>query len=290
MQSETPLVSVLMTAYNRQNYIAEAIESILASTYNNFELIIVDDCSADNTISIAKSYAEKDCRVSVYINEKNLGDYPNRNKAATYALGKYLKYVDSDDKLFDFSLQYCVDQMEKYPEASIGMLFLNAAFVSEDSLCWDSEKIIRAHFFGSSCLSIGPSGSIIRRDKFEKIGGFDTRFGVASDNFFNIKLAALYPVVLLPKVFLFYREHEGQEQHNQKGYLKYGYLYFKELLEKIQLPLTKNEIRSLYNKLQKRFAINLTKYLIKTKDIKSVTEIMKETNFKLSEIISGYFK
>ena len=290
MESETPLVSVLMTAYNREKFIVEAIESILASTYSNFELIVVDDCSHDNTVEIAKSYAHNDNRISVYINEKNLGDYPNRNKAATYARGKYLKYVDSDDKLFDFSLQYCVDQMEKYPEAAIGMLFFNAAFLSEDSVCWDSEKIIRSHFFGSSCLSIGPSGSIIRRDKFEEIRGFDARFGVASDNYFNIKLAALYPVVLLPKVFLFYREHEGQEQHNKKSYLKYGYLYFKELLEKMQLPLTKSEIRFLSKKLQKRFAINLTQFLIKTRDIKSVIEIMKVTNFKLSDLITGYFK
>ena len=53
---EQPLVSVLMTAYNREKYIAEAIESVLASTCKNFELIIVDDCSADNTVAIARGY------------------------------------------------------------------------------------------------------------------------------------------------------------------------------------------------------------------------------------------
>jgi glycosyltransferase involved in cell wall biosynthesis len=287
---ESPLVSVIITAYNRENFIREAIESVLASTYTNFELIIVDDGSKDNTLNIARSYELMDSRIKVYQNDQNLGDYPNRNKSASLALGKYIKYVDSDDKLFDFSLQYCVDQMEKYPKASIGMLFFNTAFSSEDSLCWESEKIIRSHFFGNSCLSIGPSGSIIRRDKFEEIGGFDTRFGVASDNYFNIKLAAFSPVVLLPKVFLYYREHEGQQLHNQKGYLKFGYLYIKELLEKIPLPLTTKEIQYLNNKLQKRFSINITKYLIKTKDLHTVSEIMKETNFKLSELILGYFK
>ncbi|MEO8414525.1 MAG: glycosyltransferase family 2 protein [Ginsengibacter sp.] len=91
-----PLVSVLMTAYNREKYIAPAIESVSASTYNNFELIIVYDGSSNNTVNIAKSFASIDHRVSVYVNEKNLGDYPNRNKAASYAKGKYLKYVDSD--------------------------------------------------------------------------------------------------------------------------------------------------------------------------------------------------
>ena len=74
------LVSVLMTSFNREKYIAEAIESVLASTYKDFELIIVDDCSKDNTVGIAKKYEELDSRVKVYINEVNLGDYPNRNK------------------------------------------------------------------------------------------------------------------------------------------------------------------------------------------------------------------
>ena len=86
------LVSVLMTSFNRDKYIAEAIDSVLASTYQNWELIIVDDCSKDKTVEIAKSYEAKDNRIKVYVNKKNLGDYPNRNKAASYAKGKYIKY------------------------------------------------------------------------------------------------------------------------------------------------------------------------------------------------------
>src|SRR5436853_5775843 len=109
---DKPLVSVLMTAYNREQFIGEAIESVLSSTYKNFELIIVDDCSGDSTVSIAKDYGRKDSRIKVYVNEKNLGDYQNRNKAATYASGKYLKYADSDDKLFPDGLNYCVRVME----------------------------------------------------------------------------------------------------------------------------------------------------------------------------------
>ena len=69
MVEDSPLVSVLMTAYNREKYIAEAIESVLASTYTNFELIIVDDCSTDKTVEIAKSYEVKDNRIKVYIND-----------------------------------------------------------------------------------------------------------------------------------------------------------------------------------------------------------------------------
>ena len=88
-------ISVLMTAFNREKYIGEAIESVLASTFKDFELIIVDDCSSDKTVEIAKNYENLDKRVKVFLNEKNLGDYSNRNKAASLANGKYIKYVDA---------------------------------------------------------------------------------------------------------------------------------------------------------------------------------------------------
>ncbi|HEY4875342.1 MAG TPA: glycosyltransferase family 2 protein, partial [Puia sp.] len=115
--AELPLVSVLMTAYNREKYIAQAIESVLASSYKNFELIIVDDCSSDNTIEIAKKYQQQDSRIKVHVNEKNLGDYPNRNKAASYAKGKYLKYVDADDYIYPAGLELLIQMMAKFQNA-----------------------------------------------------------------------------------------------------------------------------------------------------------------------------
>ena len=286
-----PLVTILMTAYNREKYIGEAIESVLTSTYENFELIIVDDCSTDNTVNIARNFEQKDSRIKLFINQKNLGDYLNRNMAASYGQGKYLKYLDSDDKLFDFSLEYCIEEMEKYPDAAMGMLYLYKDEIINDSFSWESNTIVRSHFFNRPYLNIGPSGTIIRRDKFEEIGGFDPRFGVASDNFFNIKMASFYPVVLLPKIFIFYREHGEQEKgNNQIGYLKYGYLYFKELLDEVPLPLTNNEIKYLSKKMVKRFAVNLTRYFLLTGNIKSLKKIMMETNFKFADIFFGYFK
>lgn len=284
-----PLVSVLMTSYNREKYIAEAIESVLQSSYRNFELIIVDDGSKDNTVNIAKSYAEQDSRVRVYVNEKNLGDYPNRNKAASYAKGKYLKYVDSDDKIYDFGLAYCVQQMEKYPESGLGMRLLYEMGI-EDSVCWPPEKIIHEHFFSRQYLTIGPSGTIIRHDLFKQTGGFKADFGVASDMYFNIRMASFAPIVLLQKDFFFYREHDGQEQKNKKGYIKFGYLYFKEMLEQIKLPLEEKEVRFLYQKMKKRYAVALTKYFLRTGDLKSVRSIMKETRFSFSDLLLGFFK
>ena len=97
---ERPLVSVLMTSYNRENYIGEAIQSVIDSTYQNWELIICDDGSTDNTLAIAQGFAKQDDRIKIFINEKTLGDYPNRNRAASHAQGKYIRYLDSDDYIY----------------------------------------------------------------------------------------------------------------------------------------------------------------------------------------------
>ena len=169
-----PLVSVLMTSYNRQQFIAEAIESVLDSTYSNFELIIVDDCSTDDTVAIAQAYQEKDKRVQIFVNEENIGDYPNRNKAASYARGKYLKYVDSDDTIYTDTIEYCVSNMEKNISADMGMAYM-VEQISEPVLI-ESEKALHNHFFKAPFLVIGPGGTILRKSFFDFIKGYSIPF------------------------------------------------------------------------------------------------------------------
>jgi len=276
-----------MTAYNRSGYIGEAIQSVLASSYANFELIITDDRSTDDTLAIAKEYEKNDPRVKVFSNEINLRDYPNRNRAASYAKGKYIKYLDSDDTIYPGGLEYCVTAMEKFPEAGMGILSFQKEQTGEEPVCWKPGRVIQHQFFVRGCLNIGPSGCIYRRDVFDALGGFDTRFGVASDNFFNILLASKYPVVLLPKVFFYYRVHEGQEQANKWGYLKNNHLYMRELVHKVVLPLSTNEIEMLKARVNKSFAKQLMRHFFQTRKISPVLRLMKETNYSLKDLVKG---
>ncbi|MEP6596323.1 MAG: glycosyltransferase family A protein, partial [Ginsengibacter sp.] len=248
-----PLVSVLMTAYNRKKYIAEAIESVLTSTYTNFELIIVDDCSSDNTAAIAKSYGEKDNRIKVYVNEKNQGDYPNRNIAAGYASGKYLKYLDSDDKIYPDGLNYCVENMEKYNSADWAIIY--PADIMEESVII-SKKAIESHFFEQPFLKIGPGGTIINRDFFFKIGMYPTLYGPANDMYFNLLAASKGNVLLLKNNFLFYRLHDGQEQNNLFSYMYHNSNYLRDALENLNLPLSTRQIKWLQKKRKRRFTVN----------------------------------
>lgn len=282
----TPLVSVLMTAYNREKYIAEAIESVLGSSYTNFELIIVDDGSTDNTVAIARSFEAKDKRIKVFINDKNLGDYPNRNKAAGYANGKYLKYVDSDDKLFPEGLQYCVQNMENFENADWAIIYPDTipnefVLISKEALEW--------HFFKRPFLKSGPGGTIIKRDFFNKIGMYPILYGPANDMYFNLQAASLGNVLLLQDNFLFYRRHEGQEQTNQYSYLYNYNKYLKDALANLNLLLTASQVKWLHQKRKRRFAVNIIKFFLRTKNYSKTKEAIEKADYSMADFLSGLF-
>lgn len=283
MRNGLPLVSVLMTSYNREKYIAEAIESVLNSTYNTFELIIVDDASTDKTVAIAKQYEAKDERIKVYVNDRNLGQFRNRNKAAGYAVGKYIKYVDSDDRIYDWGLQYCIDLMEKYPDAGMG-IFQAQNKVGEEYLI--PEDAVNKHLFENSFLNIGPSGIMLRRDVFEKAGRYNPDYGVPSDMYFNIKMASLFPLVMLKKEFFFYREHEGQEIKNRDSYLFYNYPYMRDILALPELPVSEERKKHLLLKARKSLLKECLRNIKNTGRISPAYQAIKLSGLGFAEIIN----
>ena len=99
--NENPLVSIVITSYNRANYIENAIESALAQDYPNLEIIISDNCSTDNTYNVINKYLS-DPRISYYKNQSNIGMIPNFKIATEErARGKYITYISSDDYLIN---------------------------------------------------------------------------------------------------------------------------------------------------------------------------------------------
>ena len=232
----TPLVSVLMTAYNREKYIAEAIESVLASTFQDFELIIVDDCSRDHTVEIVRRYTS-DPRLQVHVNEKNLGDYPNRNRAASLAKGQYLKYVDSDDYIYPRGLQIMVEMFEPFTEAAVG--FCSFAQVSERPYPFQlsPREAYQYSYFNRthSIFSRASLSSIIRRDKFEAVGGFTGKRMVGDYEMWHI-LAARFPVVLLPDGIVWNREHPAQEIQDFRNRPSDAFTYNRISIDYLQRP------------------------------------------------------
>jgi glycosyltransferase involved in cell wall biosynthesis len=257
-KNSNPLVSVLMTSFNRENYIELSIKSVLDSSFKDFELIILDDASTDNTLKIANSFAELDNRVKVYRNEKNLGDYPNRNKVASFAIGKYLKYLDSDDLIYPWSLELMVNMMENHPNAGWGLCSMeaNKDFIFPFELT--PEKAYEYNYLGPGLFKRSPLSSIIKREVFVAVDGFRP-IRMAGDFEMWHRLALKYNVLLMPQGFVWYRVHNAQEindfnQYNQV-YEELKMKYLKNAVsllgnDKIQ-NIKKNEIKRLLKELSK---------------------------------------
>ena len=267
MEGDKPLVSVLMTSYNREKYIGEAIESVLNSTYQQWELIIVDDQSTDRTVEIARSYEQKDKRVKVYINEKNLGDYPNRNKAASYAKGKYLKYVDSDDLVYSYCLELLVCFMEKFPEAGYGLCTIPPLKEQMFPIYLTPVEAYRSYYSGKIGLfDRAPLSAIIKKEAFDTLGGFSGKQHVGDFELWQV-LSRYFSVVLMPEGMVWNREHhEQQMQANRNNpFVLYKYLNLSlKLLNHPECPLKDNELREVLKrkKVQKiKFFIYLLKKL-----------------------------
>lgn len=111
MEKKSPLVSIIVPAYNVELYIAKGIESVLQQTYKNIEMIIVDDGSKDKTAEIVKKYAKEDSRVKLYSKE-NGGVSSARNVALEKATGEYILFLDSDDWLEKHTVEYLLNMIE----------------------------------------------------------------------------------------------------------------------------------------------------------------------------------
>ncbi|MGE0636652.1 MAG: glycosyltransferase family 2 protein [Bacteroidia bacterium] len=136
--TKEPLVSINMAAYNAGNYIAEAIQSVLSQTYQNWELIIINDCSSDNTA--AKIAEFTDPRIKVFHNDLNEGIVYTRNRALHYSTGKYISVLDADDVYLPEKLSVQVDFLENHQ--NYGLVGSAFRFIDENSKqisdvkCW----------------------------------------------------------------------------------------------------------------------------------------------------------
>ncbi|HTC01543.1 MAG TPA: glycosyltransferase [Ferruginibacter sp.] len=257
-----PIVSVLMAVYNCEEFISIAIESVLASTYTNFELIIVDDISPDSSFSIAKSYALKDDRIKVYQNESNLGDYPNRNKAASYATGKYIKYVDHDDYIYPWGLSLLVKMMEDNPQADWGLCSLGQYVKNPFPFLLNPAETYNYNYFVSGIFHKAPLSSIIKTTIFHKAGGF-RGIRMAGDFEMWHRLALYYNVLLMPDGIVWYREHANQESKKIK---KFQFTYDKIEVEYLchqDCPLSKDEVKKICRKNIRLNFIYLIRNMIK---------------------------
>jgi teichuronic acid biosynthesis glycosyltransferase TuaG len=129
MSKNSALVSIVMPAYNCEKIIMEAINSVLAQTYKNWELLILDDGSKDNTLQIIKNFSQKESRIKVIPNGKNMGVSATRNRGIELASGDWIAFLDSDDMWKPMKLEKQLTIAEK---KSAEFLFTGSSYINEE--------------------------------------------------------------------------------------------------------------------------------------------------------------
>jgi hypothetical protein len=221
----TPVVSVVLVVCNVERFLEEAIESILDQTFGDFEFVIVDYGSTDQTKTIVRKYAEADERVHLHeIAHCGLGQA--RNTACSLAQGRYIALMDADDVALPERLQLEVEFMEEHPEVGLlgtGVQWINAAGRPLYVCCHpkDDDEIRRA--LVDFCCFWQPT-VLLRKEAFVRAGGYRDAFSPAEDYDLWLRVIEHYRCANLDKVLLKYRMHPHQVSFRKRKQQTLGIL------------------------------------------------------------------
>ena len=215
---KAPKVSVLIPTYNYAHILDVTIQSVLAQTYTDFELIIVDNCSTDNTVEVVQKYLN-DSRVSFYRNDRNLGLTGNWNRCLELAKGEYLKYLCADDKLHPQILEKYIPIMDSHPQVSL--ITSHKQEFDENGI---KEKVYYQPFQGIESGRkviydtirrdqnyLGDPTRPMLRSANLKVGPFK-KFEFITDWEMWVRHLLVGDCYVVPEVLSYGRKHEGQQQ------------------------------------------------------------------------------
>jgi glycosyltransferase involved in cell wall biosynthesis len=202
-----PKVTVVIPAYNAMKFLPETVESVLAQTFSDLELLIVNDGSSDNILQWATNIT--DDRVKL-ISQENQGVSAARNTGIMQSNGEYLAFLDADDLWKSTKLEKQIRRFEEYPEAGLVYTWtnlvdafskpINRVIASKlEGNVW--EQIIVANMIGNG------SSAMIRRSCFETVGMFDSELSGAADRDMWIRIAVHYPFAVVKEPLTLWRQH-----------------------------------------------------------------------------------
>ena len=230
--NKNPTVSVIIPTYNRAHLIGRAIQSVLNQTYKDFELIIVDDGSTDNTEDIIKEFQKKDERIKYIKHEKNRGGSAARNTGIKNARGEYIAFQDSDDEWLPEKLK---KQMEVFKNTSskVGVVYTGFWRIKDNKKTyipqsWVKQKDGNIYFELLKGNFVGTSTILIKKKCFKKVGIFDENLPRLQDWELVMRLSKYYDFKCIdePLLILYYTTDSISANH-------------KALIEALELILTK---------------------------------------------------
>ena len=215
--NSSPLVSIIMNCYNGEKYLKEAIDSVIAQTYHNWEIIFWDNQSEDSSAEISKSYDDDRIRYFLAPEHTRLGQA--RDEAISYAQGKYIAFLDVDDLWVDSKLK---SQVETLESKNYGLLYSNAEIIFEDGRTNLYSKNKKERFVLKEYKDLGTnydiciSSVIVKSDVIANLGKlFDHELQVSEETELFLRIAALNTVFYESRVYAKYRMYKSSISWNK---------------------------------------------------------------------------
>ena len=209
MSKGMPKVSVVIAAYNSMRYLPQTLDTVLAQTFQDFEVIIVDDGSDDHIKAWAETLTYPQVK---FFSQANAGSAAARNTALSHATGDYVAFLDADDLWEPRKLETHVQVLDDRPE--VGLVYSWVATIDEQDrpqgkVCANSELgDVLPRLIEHDIIECG-SNPVIRRTCFERVGGFDTSFPYAQTWEMWLRIALVYPFSCVQEPLVNYRFHPG---------------------------------------------------------------------------------
>jgi len=277
----TPQISVVIPTYNRESTLPRAIRSILAQTFQNWELIVVDDCSTDKTEDIVKYFSLNDNRINYFRLHKNSGANAARNMGATLAKSRIVSFLDSDDEMHPMNLEQQVFKFSS--NANLALCYVGAdIYINEKFIVTKHPKVkgsLETYLFNDlKGLGSSTSGFSIKKEVLENIGGFDQEMRSQQDLDIMVRIARNHYIDFIDDCSTkMHQNADNRISSNSKSVIIGEYQF-----------LTKHEQRlrelGIYHYVARKLA---RKYVVYAKDLKSAYKyLFKAIRFKPSCIYS----
>lgn len=224
MRKEKKLVSIIIPTFNRGYLIRRALKSCLNQSYANIEVVVVDDCSSDNTEEIVNSL--KDKRIRYFRNSKNMGGCFSRNKGIELSRGDYINFLDDDDELREDKIELQLKKFEESKVKNLGVVVCDVEYFRTDLKCVKRNRA-RGYVYSSLLKSYyvyGIHSMLIRREVFEKVS-YDDKLDSNQEYDLTIQIGRYFNFDYVPRVLALVYESSNQISFNFKKKIS-GTRYF----------------------------------------------------------------
>ncbi len=248
-----PKVSVIIPTYNRLPMVREAVESVLAQDFEDFELIVVDDGSTDGTAEAIRGYGG---RVRLIEHPHNRGVSAARNTGILHSRGKYIAFLDSDDLWVKGKLKIQVNFLDENPQYPL--CYTDEIWIRKGKRVNPMKKHSKySGWIFEKCLPlciISPSSVMIRRTLFKKVGLFDEALPVCEDYDFWLRVSIRFPIFFINKKLIIKRGgHPDQLSQRSWGNDRYRVIALEKLLS--EFPLKEQEKEMVLSEMKKKCQI-----------------------------------